>query len=174
MIALLLAAMIMQGVVPGPQFMVEQPDVFWTLVASFIIGNILLVLLNLPLIGIWIRVLKIPYQWLYPVLLVFVAFGAYSLRNSTFDILMVAVFGIFGVILRRYGFQPLPVLLGFVLGPLLEENFRRSLIMSQGDFSIFVATSIATVCLAISAGLILYRLTNELVNKNRVHGVDEI
>ena len=165
MIALLLAAMIMQGVVPGPQFIAQQPELFWTLVASFVIGNFLLVILNLPLIGVWVRLLKIPYQWLYPALLVFVAIGAYSLNNSTFDILMVAVFGVFGVIIRVYGFQPLPVLLGFVLGPMLEENFRRALVMSQGNFQIFWDTNITITCFAISVGLILWRLAADRVRK---------
>lgn len=167
MIALLLAAMIMQGVVPGPEFIAQQPELFWTLIASFVIGNLLLVILNLPLIVIWVRLLRLPYHWLYPVLLVFVAIGAYSLNNSTFDIIMVAVFGVFGVIIRLYGFQPLPVLLGFVLGPMLEENFRRALIMSQGNISIFWDTNITLVCFVISGCLILARIIADLVNKKR-------
>ena len=171
MIALLLAAMIMQGVVPGPQFIAEQPELFWTLIASFVVGNFLLVILNLPLIGIWVRLLQIPYHWLYPVLLVFVAIGAYSLNNSAFDIIMVAVFGVFGTIIRLYGFQPLPVLLGFVLGPMLEENFRRALTMSQGDFAIFWATNITIACFGISVGLILWRLVADHVNQKRKRNV---
>lgn len=165
-IAVLMGALIMHGVVPGPDFITAQHDLFWTLIASFIIGNTFLIILNIPLIGIWVRLLQVPYRYLYPLIITGVIIGTYSLRNSAEDILIVAAFGVFGYLLKLMRFQPTPLLLGFVLGPLLEENFRRALIISGGDFVVFVDTTISKITLSVVAALILYRLIREHINKS--------
>jgi putative tricarboxylic transport membrane protein len=136
--ALLLGALMIQGIVPGPQLISQHPDIFWGLVASFWIGNILLVLLNVPLIGIWVKMLAIPYRYLYPSAMFFVCIGVYAANNDFFQVGEVAVLGLFGYILLRLGFHPAPILLGFVLGPRFEENFRRAMLIARGDMSVFV------------------------------------
>ena len=152
--ALLLGALMIQGIVPGPQLISEHPDIFWGLVASFWIGNILLVLLNVPLIGIWVKLLAIPYKYLYPSALFFVCIGVYASNNDMFQVVETLAFGIFGYVLVRLGFQPAPILLGFVLGPRFEETFRRALLLSQGDIAVFVQRPISAFFLAICAALI--------------------
>src|SRR5262249_43771057 len=124
---------IIQGIVPGPQLINQHPDIFWGLVASFWIGNILLVLLNVPLIGIWVKMLAIPYKYLYPSALFFVCIGVYAANNDFFQVGEVLVIGILGYVLLRLGFHPAPILLGFVLGPRFEENFSRAMLISRGD-----------------------------------------
>src|SRR5690606_27769044 len=125
--ALMLGALIIHGIQPGPRMMVEHPDMFWGLLASFWVGNILLLLLNLPLIGMWVRVLSVPFKYLYPAALFFVCVGVYSTNNNLFDIWMVLLFGVAGYVFMRLGFEAAPLLLGFVLGPMVEENFRREI-----------------------------------------------
>jgi TctA family transporter len=147
--ALLLGALMIQGIVPGPQLINEHPDLFWGLVASFWIGNILLVLLNVPLIGIWVKMLAIPYKYLYPSALFFVAIGVYATNYDMFQVIETIAFGIFGYVLLRLGFHPAPILLGFVLGPRFEETFRRALLISQGDIWVFVQRPISACLLAI-------------------------
>ena len=164
-IAVLMGALIMHGVIPGPDFITVHHDLFWTLIASFIIGNMFLIILNVPLIGIWVKLLTVPYQYLYPMIIMGVILGTYSLRNSAEDVLVVAAFGVFGYVLRLMRFQPTPLLLGFVLGPLLEENFRRALIISQGDFGVFIGTLISSLALLAAIVLILYRLVRDVINK---------
>jgi TctA family transporter len=151
--ALMLGALIIQGITPGPQVMTEHPDLFWGLVASMWIGNLMLLVLNLPLIGIWVRLLSIPYRLIYPAVLIFCCIGVYSVNNSTSDVLVAAVFGLIGVFLKRIGCTPAPVLLGLILGQLLEENFRRSLLMSGGDMSVFVTHPISLGFLLIAIAL---------------------
>ena len=131
--ALLLGALMIQGIVPGPQLISQHPDIFWGLVASFWIGNIMLVLLNVPLIGIWVKMLAIPYKFLYPSAMFFVCIGVYAANNDFFQVGEVVCIGLFGYILLRLGFHPAPILLGFVLGPRFEENFRRAMLISRGD-----------------------------------------
>ncbi|MGD9944521.1 MAG: tripartite tricarboxylate transporter permease [Burkholderiaceae bacterium] len=135
--ALLLGAMVIQNIQPGPQVISHHPQIFWGLIASMWIGNGMLVLLNLPLVGLWVRLLRIPYRYLYPAILVFCAVGAYSVRSSAFDVLLLAAFGVLGYALLKLRASPVPLLLGFVLGPMLEASFRRTLMISQGDFSVF-------------------------------------
>src|SRR5579883_2038097 len=130
--ALILAALTIQGIVPGPQLISQHADVFWGLIASFWIGNILLVIFNLPLIGIWVKLLTIPYRYLYPSALFFVCIGVYSATNDLFGVGETLVIGVFGYALLLLGFHPAPVLLGFVLGPRFEENFRRAMLISRG------------------------------------------
>lgn len=141
--ALLLGALIIQGIVPGPQLISQHPDIFWGLVASFWIGNILLVLLNVPLIGIWVKLLTIPYRYLYPSALFFVCIGVYAANNDMFQVGETLVIGILGYVLLRLGFHPAPILLGFVLGPRFEENFRRAMLISRGDIGVFVERPIS-------------------------------
>src|SRR6185437_16619296 len=131
--ALLLGALIIQGIQPGPALISEHPDIFWGLIASFWIGNILLVLLNIPLIGIWVKLLAIPYRYLYPSALFFICIGVYAARNDMFPVGETLAIGILGYVLLRLGFHPAPILLGFVLGPRFEENFRRAMLISRGD-----------------------------------------
>jgi len=143
--ALLLGALIIQGIVPGPSLISEHPDIFWGLIASFWIGNIILVLLNVPLIGIWVKLLMIPYRYLYPSAMFFVCIGVYSANNDLFQVGETLFIGVFGYVLLRLGFHPAPILLGFVLGPRFEENFRRAMLLSRGDLTTFVERPISAV-----------------------------
>ncbi len=152
--ALLLGALTIQGIVPGPQLITQHPDIFWGLIASFWIGNILLVLLNVPLIGVWVKLLAIPYRYLYPSALFFVCIGVYAANNDMFQVGEVIVIGAFGYLLLRLGFHPAPILLGFVLGPRFEENFRRAMLISRGDLGVFVERPISAVFVALCVGLI--------------------
>ena len=147
--ALMVGAMMVQGIVPGPQIISKQPDLFWALVASMWIGNLMLVIINLPLIGIWVKLLSIPYRLLYPCILMFCCIGIYSINNSTFDVIMAGAFGIVGYWMIKYDFEPAPLALGWVLGPLLEENLRRAMLLSHGDVTVFVTRPI-------SAGLLFF------------------
>jgi TctA family transporter len=141
--ALMLGALTMQGIQPGPDVMNQRPDLFWGLIASMWIGNLMLVVLNLPLIGLWVRLLNVPYRLLFPAIVAFAAIGIYSLNNSAFEIYLAAMFGIAGFVLVKLGFGLPPLLLGFVLGPMMEDNLRRSLVMGRGDPSIFVTRPIS-------------------------------
>jgi putative tricarboxylic transport membrane protein len=152
--ALILSALIIQGVTPGPQLIAEHPEIFWGLIASFWVGNVLLLLLNVPMIGIWIRLLSVPPRYLYPSALFFVCIGVYSTSNSFAAIEETAAIGAFGYVLRLLGFAPAPLLLGFVLGPRVEENFRRALLIGHGDISVFVREPTSAVLLAFTVALI--------------------
>lgn len=154
--ALMLGALIMHGIQPGPRLMTEQPELFWGLIVSFGIGNIMLLILNIPLISIWVAILKIPYRMLYPAILVFIGLGVYSVNSNAFDILMVAVIGLMGYGMMVMRFEAAPLLLGFVLGPLMEENLRRALLISRGQMSTFVDRPISATLLAISLALVLW------------------
>jgi TctA family transporter len=136
--ALILGALMIQGIVPGPQLISEHPDIFWGLIASFWIGNIILVVLNVPMIGLWVKLLTIPYKYLYPSAMFFVAIGVYSTNNDMFQVGEVIIIGIVGYILLLLDFHPAPILLGFVLGPRFEENFRRAMLISRGDILVFI------------------------------------
>ena len=141
--ALILGALIIKGIQPGPQLITEHPDVFWGLIASFWIGNVLLVILNVPLIGVWVKMLQVPYRFLFPSALFFICVGVYSTHNSLFDVAEVAIFGIIGAVFLALDFPMSPVVLGFVLGPLLEENFRRAMLLSRGELSVFITRPIS-------------------------------
>jgi putative tricarboxylic transport membrane protein len=157
-LALLLGALIIQGIVPGPQLINQHPDVFWGLVASFWIGNIMLVALNVPLIGIWVKLLPIPYRYLYPTAMLFVCIGVYAANNDMFQVAETLAIGVFGYVLLRLDFHPAPLLLGFVLGSRFEENFRRAMLMARGDFMVFLERPISAVFLALSVILIATQL----------------
>jgi TctA family transporter len=159
--ALILGALIVKGIQPGPQLITEHPDIFWGLIASFWIGNVLLVVLNVPMIGVWVRLLRVPYKYLFPAALFFIAIGVYSTKSSLFDVGEVTVFGIVGSLFLWLDFPISPIALGFVLGPMLEENFRRAMLLSRGDLSVFVqrpisAWFIAACTLLICAQTVAY------------------
>ena len=149
--ALMLGALMIQGITPGPNVVTEQPDLFWGVIASMWIGNVILVLLNLPLIGLWVRLLTVPYHLLFPAIVAICCIGVYSISNSTFDVLTMAFFGLVGYLLIKLDCEPAPLLLGFVLGPMLETNLRRAMLISRGDATVFFTRPI-------SAGLLLLTL----------------
>ncbi|MBL8523878.1 MAG: tripartite tricarboxylate transporter permease [Betaproteobacteria bacterium] len=153
--ALMVGAMIIQGIQPGPQVMTERPQLFWGMIVSMWIGNLMLVILNLPLIGMWIKLLKVPYRLLYPAILVFCCIGVYSLSNSPFDVLMTALFGFIGYVFVKLDCEPAPLLLGFILGPMMEENLRRAMLLSRGDPMTFVTRPLSASLLAISLLLLI-------------------
>ncbi|WP_375259190.1 tripartite tricarboxylate transporter permease [Citreimonas sp.] len=153
--ALMLGALVIHGVQPGPMMLDARPEMFWGLVASFGIGNLLLLILNLPLIGIWVSLLRIPFRWLYPAILIFICMGVYSVRGLTFDILAVAVIGLAGYLLALARFSPALLLLGFVLGPLIETNMRRALLISRGDPMVFLERPISAGFVVAIAGLLI-------------------
>ena len=141
--ALMLAALTLQGIATGPQVMLDKPDLFWGLIASMWIGNLMLVILNLPLVGVWVRLLTVPYRWLFPSIILFCSIGNYSVSNNPFDVYMVAVIGVLGYVLVKLECEPAPLLLGYVLGPLLEENLRRALLIARGDPTVFFTRPIS-------------------------------
>jgi putative tricarboxylic transport membrane protein len=153
--ALMVGAFIVHGITPGPNVITDEPALFWGLIASMWIGNVLLVLLNLPLIGIWVRMLRIPYQVLFPMIVLFAVIGTYSLSSNAYDVYAIAFFGILGYVLIKCGCEPAPLLLGFVLGPLLEENLRRALIISRGDPSVFLTRPISASLLALTVAALV-------------------
>src|SRR5207247_2901070 len=137
--ALMIGALMIQGIAPGPQVMNEKPELFWGLIASMWVGNLMLVILNLPLIGLWVKLLTVPYRYLYPSILVFMAIGVFSLSNNAFDVLVRSVFGVLGYVCVKIECEPAPMILGFILGPLMEENLRRAMLLSRGDPFVFVS-----------------------------------
>src|ERR671917_273735 len=149
--ALMVGAMTIHGIVPGPQVMTKNPQLFWGMIASMWLGNLMLLIINLPLIGLWVRLLKVPYRLMFPAILMFCCIGIYSINSLPTDVMWIAVFGVIGYALIRFGFEPAPLLLGFVLGKLMEENLRRALIISRGDMMTFIERPI-------SAGLLLVAL----------------
>lgn len=160
--ALMLGALIIHGIQPGPLLMTQQPELFWGLIVSFGIGNIMLMILNLPLIGIWVAILRIPYNVLYPAIIVFISLGVYSVNNNTFDVFMVALLGVFGYALAVLKFEVAPLLLGFVLGPMMEENLRRALLLSRGDMMTFIDRPISAGFLAFGGAIILWTAYSSL------------
>ena len=149
--ALMVGAMTIKGIQPGPQVMTSNPDLFWGLITSMWIGNLMLVILNLPLIGIWIKLLTLPYRFLFPAILLFCCIGLYTLNNNNFDVYLAVLFGVIGYVFYKLGCEPAPLLLGFILGPMMEENLRRALLLSRGDWSTFMTRPL-------SAGLLLAAL----------------
>lgn len=154
--ALMLGALIIHGIQPGPMLITDQPVLFWGLIASFLVGNIMLVILNIPLIGLWVSILKIPYRLLYPAILIFICLGTYSVMNSVFNIYVVAVVGALGYLMLVLRFDAAPLLLGFVLGPLMEENLRRAMRLSRGDPMTFIERPISAAFIGIAATILLW------------------
>jgi putative tricarboxylic transport membrane protein len=153
--ALMVGAMTIKGIQPGPQVMTSNPDLFWGLIASMWIGNLMLVILNLPLIGIWIKLLTVPYRFLFPSILTFCCIGLYSLNNNNFDVFMGAAFGVLGYVFYKLGCEPAPLLLGFILGPMMEENLRRALLLSRGDWSTFLTRPLSAGLLAAAVAMVI-------------------
>jgi putative tricarboxylic transport membrane protein len=153
--ALMMGAMIIQGIAPGPGVMQERPELFWGMVASMWVGNLMLVVINLPLIGIWVRLLRVPYRYLFPAILVFCCIGVYSLNNSAIEVVIMVIFGLVGYVFTKTGCEGAPFLLGFILGPLMEENLRRAMLIARGNPMVFLNRPISAVLLAISAFLLL-------------------
>jgi TctA family transporter len=153
--ALMLGALTIQGIAPGPQVMTQKPDLFWGLIASMWVGNLMLVILNLPLIGLWVTLLKVPYRLLFPCIMVFSCIGLYSVNNSSFDVYLAAIFGVIGFAWVVFECQPAPLLLGFVLGPLMEENLRRAMLISRGDPTVFFTRPISCGFMIVTAFILL-------------------
>ena len=153
--AVLLGALMIHGIAPGPHFISDQPEMFWGLIASFWVGNLLLLVLNIPLIGLWVRLLTVPYSVLFPVILMLVCFGVFSVRNNMTDVYIMLSAGVGGYVLRNFGYPAAPLLLGFILGPLMEEHFRRALLMARGDITVFLQRPVAAGLLAVTALLLV-------------------
>jgi putative tricarboxylic transport membrane protein len=171
--ALLLGAFIVHGLQPGPLLMVQNPGVFWGIVASMYIGNVMLLILNLPLVGLWVQVLKVPYRILFPLILLFCLIGVYSISNAIFDLYVMIAFGVLGYLMRKFGYEPAPLVLAFVLGPLMENNLRKALIISDGSFKIFVERPISLTCLVIALAILLSPLLPRLRARRKEIAVEE-
>jgi putative tricarboxylic transport membrane protein len=170
--ALMIGAMIIQGIQPGPAVMTEQPQLFWGLIASMWIGNLMLLILNLPLIGLWVRMIAVPYHFLYPMILVFCAIGVFSLSNTPFDVYLMVVFGFLGYVFKKLDCEPAPMLLGFILGPMMEEYLRRALLIAKGDATVLVTRPISATMLVL-AGCLLVLVLLPAFNKTRAEAFKE-
>jgi TctA family transporter len=155
LMALMIGALMVHGIQPGPNIIAKQPELFWGLIASMWIGNLMLVILNLPLIGIWVKLLQLPNKYLFPSIIVFCCIGTYALNSSPAEVLIMTVFGVVGYIFRKLDCEPAPLLLGLVLGPLLEENFRRAMQVADGDWSVFVTRPLSCAFLLASVALLI-------------------
>ncbi|MES2877814.1 MAG: tripartite tricarboxylate transporter permease [Pseudomonadota bacterium] len=171
--ALMVGAMTLHNIQPGPRVMTSNPELFWGLIASMWIGNAMLIVLNLPLIGIWIRLLSVPYRWLVPAIVLFCAVGVYSTNTNTFDIWMVGLFGFIGYVFNKLGMEPAPLLLGFILGPMMEENLLRALVISRGDWSVFVTRGLSASLLAVAAFLLVIVLLPAIKRKREEAFVED-
>ncbi len=156
--ALMVGAMTIHGIVPGPQVMTKNPNLFWGMIASMWVGNLMLLIINLPLIGLWVRLLKVPYRLMFPAILMFCCIGIYSINSLPTDVMFIGFFGLVGYMLVKFGFEPAPLLLGFVLGRLMEENLRRALIISRGDMMTFIDRPISAGLLAVAALMLVLAL----------------
>jgi putative tricarboxylic transport membrane protein len=166
--ALLLGALILHGVTPGPLLMTQNPDIFWGVIASMYLGNIMLLVLNLPLIGLWVQLLRIPYPYLMPLIIIFCILGAYSVANSLADVFFMFLFGLVGYIMKKLKFDSPPLVLAFVLGPLVEYYFKSALMFSRGSFTVFFTRPISLVCLAITAAILAWSILSGLRRKSKI------
>ncbi len=171
--ALMIGAMMIQGIAPGPQVMTERPQLFWGMIASMWVGNLMLVVLNLPMIGLWIKLLTVPYRLLYPAILLFCCIGVYSINNSGFDVILTCVFGVLGYFCTKLGCEPAPLILGFILGPMMEENLRRAMLLSRGDPSTFVTKPISAVLLGVAVLLLIVVVSPALRKKREEAFVED-
>ena len=153
--AMMIGALMIHGIAPGPRVMTDRPGLFWGLIASMWLGNLMLVVLNLPMVGIWVRLLRVPYRLLYPAIIVFCCIGAYTINNKAFDVFVMSFFAIFGYVALKLDCEPAPLILGFVLGPMMEENLRRALLISRGDPIVFLQEPISLAFLVLAAGLLV-------------------
>lgn len=166
--ALMIGALVIQGIQPGPSMIVEQPQLFWGVIASMWVGNLMLLVLNLPLLPIWVRMCLVPYHLLYPAILVFCGIGVFSLSNSVFDVFLMAGFGVAGYLLKKLDLEPAPMLLALILGPMMEEYFRRAMILSRGNPAIFVSRPISLVILIIAVAALIVAVLPSIKNKREV------
>ena len=171
--ALMVGAMTIHNIQPGPQVMTSNPELFWGLIASMWIGNAMLIILNLPLIGMWIKLLTVPYRWLFPAIVLFCAIGVYTTNNNTFDIWMVGMFGVLGYVFIKLGVEAAPLLLGLILGPMMEENLRRAMLLSRGDWSVFVTRPLSATLLALAAILLVIVLLPSVKSKREEAFVED-
>jgi TctA family transporter len=156
--AMMVGALVIHGITPGPQVITANADLFWGLVVSMWIGNVMLLIINLPLIGLWVRILDIPYRFLFPAIVLFCCIGAYAVSYSAFDVMLTAFFGLLGYLLKKLGFEPMPLVLAFVLGAPMEENLRRAMLLSRGDPMVFFDHPMAVVFLIATLGLLIMGL----------------
>ena len=163
--ALMVGAMTIHNIQPGPQVMASNPSLFWGLIASMWIGNFMLVILNLPLIGMWVQLLKVPYRLLYPAILVFCCIGVYSINNNSFDVMMTAAFGVLGYVFYKLRCEPAPLILGFILGPMMEENLRRAMLLSRGDPTVFFTRPLSLTLLVMAAALVVIVMLPQISRK---------
>jgi TctA family transporter len=171
--ALMLGALMIQGISPGPEVMTKRPELFWGLIVSMWIGNALLVILNLPLIPIWVKLLQVPYRFLFPAIMMFMAIGVFSINNFHLDVYLTAAFGLLGYVFRKVKVEPAPLILAFVLGPLMEENLRRSLLLSRGDPTIFIIRPISAAFLIATALLLIFMIMPAVKKKRNEALPDE-
>jgi putative tricarboxylic transport membrane protein len=171
--ALMIGAMIIHGIQPGPQIMTSNPQLFWGMIASMWVGNFLLVVLNLPMIGVWVKLLTIPYRLLYPAILIFCCIGVYSISNAWMDVLLAAIFGFLGYLFAKLECEAAPLLLGFVLGPMMEENLRRAMLLSRGDPMVFVTRPISATLLVMSFILLVLVMAPAVRKKREEAFVEE-
>ena len=171
--ALMIGAMMIQGIAPGPQVMTERPQLFWGMIASMWVGNLMLVILNLPMIGVWIKLLTVPYRMLYPAILLFCCIGVYSINNSGFDVVLTCIFGVLGYFCTKLECEPAPLILGFILGPMMEENLRRAMLLSRGDPTTFVTKPISAVLLGLSVLMLIVVLSPVLRKKREEAFVED-
>ncbi|EUB99753.1 protein of unknown function DUF112 transmembrane [Rhizobium sp. CF080] len=170
--ALMIGALVVQGVQPGPEILTQQPALFWGLVVSMWLGNLMLLFLNLPLVGVWAKLISVPYQYLFPMICAFVAIGVYSINNSVFDVYMMALFGMLGYFFRKVGAEPAPLILAMILGPMAEEYLRRALLISHGDASVFFTSPLSLGTLSVAA-LLLLSIVSPRFRKVREEGLQE-
>jgi putative tricarboxylic transport membrane protein len=171
--ALLLGAFVIHGLQPGPLMMTQNPGLFWGIVASMYIGNVMLLVLNMPLIGMWVQVLKLPYRVLFPLILMFCVVGVFASGSAVFDVFVMVMFGVLGYLMRKFGYEPAPLVLAFVLGPMLENNLRKALILSHGDFTIFIERPISAVCLVLAAAALAAPLLPALARRRTRVAADQ-
>ncbi|MPZ39331.1 MAG: tripartite tricarboxylate transporter permease [Rhizobiales bacterium] len=170
--AMMIGALMIHGISPGPRVMTDRPELFWGLIASMWIGNLILVVLNLPLVGMWVKLLRIPYGLLFPAIIVFCCIGAFAVNSNAFDLYVMAFFAVVGYLCLKLDCEPAPLILGFVLGPLMEENLRRSLLMSRGDPAVFVTEPISLAFLVVAAALLLV-VAAPAIRKQREQAMQE-
>ena len=170
---LMVGAMTIHNIQPGPQVMSSNPALFWGLITSMWIGNLMLVVLNLPLIGIWVQLLKVPYRLLYPAILVFCSIGIYSINNNAFDVTVTAVFGLLGYVFYKLRCEPAPLILGFILGPMMEENLRRAMLLSRGDATVFFTRPLS-LGLLVAAAILVVIVALPNIKKKREEAFQEV
>ncbi|OYW96956.1 MAG: hypothetical protein B7Z14_19000, partial [Bosea sp. 32-68-6] len=163
--ALMVGAMTIHGIIPGPQVMTKNPELFWGMIASMWLGNLMLLVINLPLVGLWVKLLQVPYRLMFPAILIFCCIGIYSVNNQPMDVAFTALFGLFGYLLIKLGFEPAPMLLGFVLGKLMEEKLRQALIISRGSFMTFLERPISAGLLLVAVAVLVIALLPSMAKK---------